>query len=506
MLIILLLLVSVPVDTSVDISVDTSVDTIVDISSMTEQQNPSMQSLWQDALQSIEQRMSSRMFELWIEPLELLSLDEDQLTLLAPNSYLKEWFEDNYLQSLRKELQQRAGRPIAVQIRLGASGEPEPDSPATPTAAPVLSFSEPPEHATATADSGPAEANPPASDPARSHLYDRYRFENFVVGPSNQFARAAAELVAEKPGVKYNPLFIYGGTGLGKTHLLQAVGHALLDRHPGWNVTYVTSERFTNEYISSVRQKKMEEFRRRYRDECDALLVDDVQFLAGKENTEQEFFHTFNSLHERKRQIVITSDKMASEMPELQDRLKSRFQWGLIVDIQAPELETRVAILRNKAALDGISLSDDVSTFLATHIRSNVRELEGALIRLAAFSSLQGRAITVEFAEKILSNMLQRGRGKLSIERIQREVAGYFNIRIKDLKSHRRPRAISYPRQIAMYLCRKHTTASLSEIGRHFGGKDHTTVLSADKKIRQLLEQDDETQAAVESVERLLGL
>ncbi len=451
-----------------------------------------MSTLWERALKSIEQRMSSRNFELWIQPLRYVSLTGDTLTLMAPNPYLKEWFEDNYLQSLRTEVSELAARPISVQVLVEEhrvdpaeeiSGIPSPVELVQPIAAPERAM----------------------GDYNRTQLNDRYRFDNFVVGPSNQFAHAAAELITEKPGVKYNPLFIYGGTGLGKTHLLQAIGHTLLDRHPTWRVTYVTTERFMNEFISSVRQKKMEEFRARYRSQCDVLLVDDIQFFARKTNTQEEFFHTFNALHELKRQIVITSDTLPNQIPELKDRLKSRFQWGLIVDILAPEFDTRVAILRKKAEFDGIPLTDDVAQFLATNIRSNVRELEGALIRLAAFSSLQGRSITVEFAERILSNLLQRNRGQISIDRIQREVASYFNLRVKDLKSHRRPRAISYPRQIAMHLCRKLTTASLAEIGRHFGGKDHTTVLSADRKIRRLIEDEDETRAAVEALERLLG-
>ena len=255
-----------------------------------------------------------------------------------------------------------------------------------------------------------------------------------------------------------------------------------------------------------MRRRTMDEFRERYRQRCDVLLVDDVQFFEGKDNTEQEFFHTFNALHEQGRQIVLTSDKPASQMPQLTDRLKSRFQWGLIADIVAPELETRIEILRQKARQDNIDLPDDVASFLASSIQSNVRELEGALIRLAAFSSLQGRSITVEFAERTLSGLLERNRGKVSIDSIQREVASYFNLRPSDLKSQRRPRAISFPRQLAMHLCRKHTSASLTEIGRHFGGKDHTTVLCADRKIRRLTEEEPETRTALEALERLLGL
>lgn len=449
-----------------------------------------MTSLWDAALSSLGQRMSSRNFELWIQPLRLVSQAGDLMTLEAPNLYIKEWFEDNYLQSVRKAIGEIAGRDIEIQVLLPASPSEE-DSLGNDV------------------EQAPIAAQDPSPTPlgqAHRDLSERHRFESFVVGPSNQFASAASQLVAERPGEKYNPLFIYGGTGLGKTHLLQAIGHALLDARPSWQVTYVTSERFVNEFIACMRLKKMDEFRERYRQRCDVLLVDDVQFFEGKDNTEQEFFHTFNALHERGRQIVITSDKPANQMPQLTERLKSRFQWGLIADIVAPELETRISILKQKARQDNISLPEDVAAFLAASIQSNVRELEGALIRLAAFSSLQGRAITVEFAERTLTNLLERNRGKVSIELIQREVTSYFNLRPGDLKSQRRPRAISFPRQLAMHLCRKHTASSLNEIGRHFGGKDHTTVLCADRKIRRLAEEEQETRAALEALERLLGL
>lgn len=449
-----------------------------------------MTSLWDAALSSLGQRMSSRNFELWIQPLKLVSQAGDLMTLEAPNLYLKEWFEDNYLQSVQRAICEIAGRDIEIQVLLPpASSAPEIPGPDPDTSIPIGHTA-------------------PAAPAGKGHrdLSERYRFDSFVVGPSNQFASAASQLVAERPGEKYNPLFIYGGTGLGKTHLLQAIGHALLDARPSWQVTYVTSERFVNEFIACMRLRKMDEFRERYRQRCDVLLLDDVQFFEGKDNTEQEFFHTFNALHERGRQIVITSDKPVNQMPQFKERLKSRFQWGLIADIVAPELETRISILKQKARLDHISLPDDVATFLATSIQSNVRELEGALIRLAAFSSLQGRSITVEFAERTLANLIERNRGKVSVELIQREVASYFNLRPGDLKSQRRPRAISFPRQLAMHLCRKHTSSSLNEIGRHFGGKDHTTVLCADRKIRRLSEEEPETRSTLEALERLLGL
>lgn len=433
--------------------------------------------------------MSSRNFELWIRPLTLVSQAGDLVILEAPNPYLKEWFEDNYLQTASSVLEELSGRKIEIQIllrnrNLNDDGSKDGISGSTVTA--------------------PALPSPASS--ANRDLNERYRFDSFVIGPSNQFAAAASQLVAQRPGEKYNPLFIYGGTGLGKTHLLQAIGHAMLDSRPSCQVTYLTSERFVNECIASMRLRKMEEFREKYRQRSDVLLLDDVQFFEGKDSNEQEFFHTFNALYERGRQIVITSDKPANQMPRLTERLKSRFQWGLIADIVPPELDTRISILKQKARHDNIQLPDDVAIFLATSIQSNVRELEGALIRLAAFSSLQGRSISVEFAERTLGNLIERNRGKISPEIIQREVAAFFNLRTSDLKSQRRPRAISFPRQIAMHLCRKHTTASLTEVGRLFGGKDHTTVLSADRKMRRLSEEEQEIQDTISALEQRLGL
>jgi chromosomal replication initiator protein len=457
-----------------------------------------MNLIWKNALKVIEAKMSDQNFDLWIRPLRFVRYSGSDLTLMAPNPYLKEWFEDNYLRSVQAEIFNQTQQEVSIHVIVD---EMEPNAVVDPAVVdPVVD----PEPKPASAGMIPGQRVSAHPSAGHSSLNDRYRFDNFVVGPSNQFAQAASELVAQMPGTKYNPLFIYGGTGLGKTHLLQAIGHSLLDRNPGWNVTYITAERFMNEFINSLRLGKMEEYRERYRDHCDVLLVDDIQFMAGKDRTQQEFFHTFNALHEKKKQIVITSDKFPNQMPELEERLKSRFTWGLIVDIVVPELETRVAILLRKAELDDIGLPTDVAHFLAARIRSNVRELEGALIRLAAFSSLQGRPITVEFAQQILQNMLSRTSGQVTIERIQREVSAYFNIRPKDLKSSRRPRSISYPRQIAMHLCRKLTPASLAEIGRQFGGKDHTTVLSANKKIKRLVKEDDATGQSVEALERII--
>jgi len=449
--------------------------------------------LWDKVLGSLENRMTPRNFDLWIRPLTVRAIDKQAVRLLAPNQYLKEWFEDNYQASVEFELSRIAQCPLHIVVEVSHQ--------AGMGAERVQCLQ--PQEAALNSPQAPASA---AAQPPE--LNTRYRFDTFVVGPSNQFAHAAAELVLRRPGTKYNPLFIYGGSGLGKTHLLQAIGQATYEHDPTSRVRYVTSEQFMNEFISGVRQrsqKSIEEFRTRYRAECDVLLVDDVQFLAGKSNTEQEFFHTFNSLHDRAVQIVLTSDKPPSHMPELEERLRSRFQWGLMVDIMPPEFHTREAIIRAKARQDQIPLCEDVVRFLAENIQSNVRELEGALIRLAAFSSLQGKPITVEFAQQTLLSILQRGQKKVSIEHIQRTVASYFNIRVQDLRGSRRPRSIAYPRQIAMHLCRKLTDASLSEIGRRFGGKDHTTVLAADRKIEHLATQDDETRTSLDALRELIS-
>jgi len=471
----------------------TAVDNFVDnfISKLMESLDTTMITVWDRAIQSLSGKMSSGLFSAWIQPLSYVDLVGDELIVSAPNRYTQEWFTDNYLVTVQREIERLLGRPLSIRIQVVESPVPESTIPESTIPVPVTRAVE------VTASTAPTAS--------RESLNDRYRFGNFVVGPSNQFAQAAAKLVSEEPGRKYNPLFIYGGTGLGKTHLLQAAGHAILDQHPSWKVQYITSERFVNEFITSLRLKRMDDYRARFRDHCDVLLVDDIQFFQGKDLSQEEFFHTFNTLHERHKQIIITSDKVPNQLPDLEERLKSRFHWGLIADILVPEFETRVAILQRKAEQDGIDLSDDVSYYLAQNIQSNVRELEGALIRLAAFSNLRSCTITVEFARDILTHLLTRNRGQITIDRIQREVASFFNVTQKDLKGQRRPHAISYPRQLAMYLARKLTSASLSEIGQQFGGKDHTTVLSADRKVRKLVENDDEVRQTLETLEKILG-
>ena len=329
------------------------------------------------------------------------------------------------------------------------------------------------------------------NDEMSSTLNPKYTFDSFVIGNSNRFAHAASLAVAESPAKAYNPLFIYGGVGLGKTHLMHAIGHYILQNNPNAKVVYVSSEKFTNELINAIKDDKNEEFRTKYRS-VDVLLIDDIQFIAGKERTQEEFFHTFNTLHEANKQIILSSDRPPKEIPTLEDRLRSRFEWGLIADIQAPDFETRMAILKKKADVEKLNVPNEVMVYIATKIKSNIRELEGALIRIVAYSSLTNREITVDLATEALKDIISNKQNKsITIDLIQDVVAAYFNLRVEDLKSQRRTRNVAYPRQIAMYLSRKLTDMSLPKIGEEFGGRDHTTVIHAYEKISESPNKDE---------------
>jgi chromosomal replication initiator protein len=338
-----------------------------------------------------------------------------------------------------------------------------------------------------------------------NNLIPKYTFENFVIGASNQFAHAASMAVANQPGDHYNPLFIYGGVGLGKTHLVNAIGHRAATRRPGHKILYLSSESFMNELIASLRRDKMDEFKVKFRN-IDILIVDDVQFIAGKERTQEEFFHTFNSLYESHKQIVITSDKFPKEIPGLEDRLRNRFEWGLTADIQPPDVETRVAILQKKAETEGFQLPHDVAILIASNIDSNVRELEGSLTRLGAFASLTKSVINIDFAKEVLHNMLKGGRTEVTVETIQRTICDYFNVKLGDLKAKRRTQNIAFPRQVAMYLCRKYTGTSYPAIGSLFGGRDHSTVIHASKTIEKKMREDPNMQTTIERLERNLNV
>ena len=411
--------------------------------------------LWLDFLESVRSKLSSHVLETWLRPVRCNGLENGVVILEVRDQFFRDWLKDHYLDFIRNGLSQHLGQKITIDWHINPemAGRVEESVPETEKPAATVASS---------IDDGLEK---------RRQLNKRYVFDSFVCGPSNQFAFAACKAVAKNPGQSYNPLFIFGGVGLGKTHLLSAIGHRILQDRPRANVIYTSSEQFTNEVINAVLGSKLEEFRSKYRSNCDVILMDDIQLIAGKERTQHEFFHIFNTLYDSQRQIVVTSDKLPHEIPEIEERLRNRFQWGLIADVQPPEIETRVAILRKKAATEQIELPDEVGFFLAKNIRSNVRELEGALVRIIAHASLTGTAITVDYARNVLSDILSNRGTQVSVEAIQKIVATYFQVRVADLKSHRRLKALVRPRQVAMYLCRKHTDSSFPELGSRFGDK-----------------------------------
>lgn len=463
--------------------------------------------------------LSPATFDTWFAGIQFDDLTDGVLSLRATNEFVQEWVESNFLPSIKSHLRLLTGQSIQIAWVL----DPKLSSPIAKPAPGALSDAEPvrpraiavPAFSDGSAggllrDSAPSE-QPPRPRPAAAHcvsfadLNSKQTFASFVVGPSNQLAHAAAVAAAGGGGRRYNPLFICGGTGLGKTHLMQAIAHRMLSERPNARIVYVSAERFTNEFIHAIQHQKMDEFRARHRSQCDLLLVDDIQFLAGREQTQEEFFHTFNALHQQDRQIVVTSDKYPQNLERMEERLVSRFQWGLVADIQVPELETRVAILRHKAALEGIELDDDVTLFLAQTIRSNVRELEGTLIRLAAKSSLTGRAVDLAFTRNELSATNSVKPQMMSVEDVQRLVCHHFHIRSSDLTSKDRHKTVAFARHVAMYLCKQRLKCSFPELGRAFGGRDHTTVMSAVRKIEAQRDTDPQVRAHLEALERKLA-
>ncbi len=427
-------------------------------------------SVWDRVLARIETKVNRHSFHTWFKPTVFIDDDGNAVRIRVPNTLFRDWLTKHYTGVITEALSEvdRSGTPVTFVPDPGDSSD--------------IAF---------TADPPP----PPAQDTepvgTLSGLNPRYSFSNFIVGPSNQFAHAACRAVAEAPSRSYNPLYIYGGVGLGKTHLMHAIGQYLLEHDPGLKLTYISSERFMNEMINAVRYDRILDFRERYRN-LDILLVDDVQFLAGKEGTQIEFFHTFNSLYDLQKQIVITSDCPPHEIRSLEERLRSRFEWGLIADIQPPDLETKVAILKKKADAEAIPLPDNVAIYIAGRIKSNIRELEGSLIRLIAYASLTGREISLALAQDVLKNVLAHDDRAVTIEVIQKAVADYYRLKTSDLKSRNSSKSISEPRQIAMYICKSLTTASLPEIGRRFGGKHHSTVIHSIRKIEGLRKRDSD--------------
>ncbi|AAK77988.1 chromosomal replication initiator protein [Clostridium acetobutylicum] len=432
--------------------------------------------LWQKTINIIKGELTEVSFNTWIKSITPISIDKDSIRLSVPNQFTKEILENRYKDLIINSMKIITTKKYDIAFLISS------------------------EEALETDEDQETDTNNVNTDTSSSMLNPKYKFDSFVIGNSNRFAHAACLAVAEAPAKAYNPLFIYGGVGLGKTHLMQAIGHYILDNNPKAKVVYVSSEKFTNELINSIKDDKNVEFRNKYRN-VDVLLIDDVQFIAGKERTQEEFFHTFNALHENNKQIILSSDRPPKEIPTLEDRLRSRFEWGLIADIQAPDFETRIAILKKKADVEHLNIPNDVMVYIATQIKSNIRELEGALIRIVAFSSLTNKEISVDLASEALKDIISSKQNKqITIDLIQDVVSSYFNLRIEDFKSARRTKNIAFPRQIAMYLSRKLTDMSLPKIGEAFGGRDHTTVIHAYEKISSALKEDDDLKYTINEI------
>lgn len=440
-------------------------------------------SLWKKTLNIIKGEMSEVSFNTWIKSCEPISISSNIIRVSVPNSFTQDILEKRYKDLVVNSIEAACSKHYNVEFIVASDIQ---------------------EVAEKENKSAEDKSNITVNDEMSSTLNPKYTFDSFVIGNSNRFAHAASLAVAEAPAKAYNPLFIYGGVGLGKTHLMHAIGHYALQNNPNTKVVYVSSEKFTNELINAIRDDKNDEFRNKYR-KVDILLIDDIQFIAGKERTQEEFFHTFNELHGANKQIILSSDRPPKEIPTLEDRLRSRFEWGLIADIQAPDFETRMAILKKKADVEKLNVANEVMVYIATKIKSNIRELEGALIRIVAYSSLTNRPITVELAGEALKDIISNKQNKnITIDVIQDVVAAYFNLRIEDLKSQRRTRNVAYPRQIAMYLSRKLTDMSLPKIGEEFGGRDHSTVIHAYEKISDSLNTDESLQHTVNDITKKL--
>ena len=427
-------------------------------------------SIWDQILARVETKVNRHSFSTWFKPTAFVADGGRSITVRVPNPLFKDWLTKHYSVVLSEALAEvrRAETSLVFVAEPGAALSAAAEEPVAP---PVDN------------DGVSADGRTPAG------LNPRYTFDTFIVGPSNQFAHAACRAVAEAPSRSYNPLFIYGGVGLGKTHLMHAVGQFVLEHDRTLKLTYISSERFMNEMINAVRYDRILDFRERYRT-VDILLVDDIQFVSGKEGTQTEFFHTFNALYDAQKQIVLSSDRPPHEIPALEERLRSRFEWGLIADIQPPDLETKVAILKRKAEAEAVPLPDSVAMYIAGRIKSNIRELEGSLIRLIAYASLTGRDISLELTQEVLKNVIDQDEKAVTIETIQKFVSDYYQLKLFELKSKNNSKSIALPRQIAMYLCKTLTHASLPEIGRSFGGKHHSTVIHSIKKVEEMRKTD----------------
>ncbi len=441
---------------------------------------------WEKALDRIKGQVSDQVFETWLRPLRFVAREDSMVLVATPHKFFKQWIEENYFGDLEEAARKEFGRDVSIEIVVGNEEDPE-----------VERISVPPEEPSPSHDTPRAAARRPQNGATNP----RYTFDRFVVGVGNQFAHAASFAVANDPAKSYNPLFLYGGVGLGKTHLLHAIGNLCLERDPRIRVCYITAEKFTNELIYSLRTNRMPGFKERYRN-VDILLVDDVQFIAGKQRTQEEFFHTFNDLYSSRRQIVVSSDKFPKEIPDLEERIQSRFEWGLVADIQPPDLETRLAILNRKADAEQIPIPEDVALFLATTIKNNIRELEGSLIRIGAHASLTRREINMDLAREVLSRLLQSSVREVSPDRIIKSVADHYGVKVSDLRSGRKHKVIALPRQICMYLLRQMTNCSFPDIGHRFGDRDHSTVMYAVKKIEKKIQEDVSLKNSIEALRK----
>lgn len=436
--------------------------------------------IWNSGISQIEERVGNNITDLWFRPIKLTMVKERSITLEIPNRFFKDWIEDNYPDLVNETVGRIMGYPVTVRYKVAEKIDPD-----------VKKMDMRLENRRQKLASRGIHLNP------------KYTFENFVIGPSNQFAQAAAKAVAEAPGRAYNPLFIYGGVGLGKTHLITAIGNAVIDKKLDVSVIYVSAEQFTNEVVSAIRHEKMGELKEKYRN-VDLLLLDDIQFIANKTQTQEEFFHTFNAIYERQRQIVISSDRPPKEIGAVTDRLRSRFSMGLIADIQPPELETKVAILLKKADHEKIAIPEEVAYYLASRVRTNIRELEGCLIRLGAQASLTGTNISVAMAKDILHDLIEEDEKPITTDQVQKVVSDHFALKLSDMKARKRTKEVALPRQIAMYLSKQLTSLSLSDIGKNFGGKDHATVIYACKQIEDKKTKDEVFNRLIENLTRKL--
>lgn len=457
-------------------------------------------------LDSLRTRVSDFNFKNWFQNLSWTYEEPAQVTITVPSKFIRDWLTEHYLELVKYELFRSTGREhrILFKVEKNPNKNLELFPEALKDVSPVKAVNQFIRNTDQKKKAPQATVRTAPPQPTYG-FNPRYCFDKFVVGNSNQFVHAACKAVALQPAKSYNPLFIYGGVGLGKTHLLNAIGLEIIKNYPEWRVIYCTGEQFTNEVINAIRDNKTYELRKKYRDNCDMLLVDDVQFIAGKERTMEEFFHTFNTLYEARKQIILTSDQYPKNIERLEERLKSRFSWGLLADIQVPDYETRIAILKKKAEHDGVVLSDDVCEFIASHITANVRDLEGALVRVSAFASLATLPITAEMCREVLKEVVSHARPAFTVEGIQNSVANFYQIKISDLKSKRRHKNLAVPRQIAMYLCKKYLPVSFPLLGSKFGGKDHTTVMYAVDKIKRHLGSDATLLSEVSELEKAIG-